>query len=249
MINIVIPMAGNGVRFKDSDHEEPKPLIEVIDGKPMIQLVVECLTPETDHQFIFICRREHDEHYQLDQLFERITCRYQKVIVDEVTEGPACSVLMAKDWFNNDIPMMTACADDYVNTDINQFLKFSETNNAEGTVMTYRNQTPEGSSARIDENGLITEVAEKKVISNITTVGIYYFSKGKYFVEATEQMIRKDARANGEFYVSPVYNEMIALGYTVKPYPIKARDMHTMGTPEGLEIFQRKLETTPEILA
>lgn len=240
-------MAGKGIRFQGTDHEEPKPLIEVIEGKPMIQLVVECLTPEIEHQFIFICRREHDEQYQLDQLFAKITAKYQKVLVDEVTDGPACSVLLAREWINNDQPMMTACADDYVNTDINQFLSTSSKNQADGTIMTYRNRTSAGSSARVDQNGLIKQVAEKKIISDITTVGIYYFSKGRYFVEATEQMIAKDARANGEFYVSPVYNEMIEKGYTIKPYQIKPEDMHTMGTPEGLKIFQKKLQTTPEI--
>ena len=116
-------MAGAGIRFNDTDHEQPKPLIEVVEGKPMIQLVTNCLTPTTEHRFIFICRKEHDENYALDELFEKITNRYEKVIVDEVTEGPACSVLLAKEYINNDEPMLTGCSDDFVDTDINQFIK------------------------------------------------------------------------------------------------------------------------------
>lgn len=241
-------MAGQGIRFQDTDHAEPKPLIEVVAGKPMIQLVVDCLTPNTDHRFIFICQRDHDEAYQLDDLFGKITNRYEKILVDEVTEGPAASVLLAKQWIDNDEPMMTACSDDYVDIDIDAFLTFASEQNTKGTVMTYLGNAPQGSSAKINEDGLITEVAEKKVIGPYTTVGIYYFSKGKYYVKAAEQMIRNDHRANGEFYVSPVYNEMIAQNDSITSYEIPASDMHTMGTPEGLRIFQRKLQSHPEII-
>ncbi|MCB1120561.1 MAG: glycosyltransferase family 2 protein [Verrucomicrobiae bacterium] len=249
MINIVIPMAGRGFRFKDSDHEEPKPLIKVVDGKPMVQLVVENLTPREEHRFIFICRREHDEIYHLDNLFGKITTRYEKVLVDEVTEGPACSVLLARPWIDNDQPMMTACADDFVDTDITEFLEFATGNAAEGTIMTYLANRPSGSSAKINDEGLVTEVAEKQVIGPYTTVGIYYFAKGRYFVEATEQMIRLDKRTNGEFYVAPVFNELIARGFTIKPYEIDAADKHCMGTPESLETFQRNIQSNPDIIS
>ena len=248
MLNIVVPMAGDGTRFNETGHKEPKPLIPVIDGKPMIQLVVECLTPSVEHRFIFICRREHDEEYDLDHLFKTITTRYEKVIVDGVTEGPACSVLLAKQWFDNNDPMMTACADDYVNVDIDEFISAASQNDAEGTIMTYLGSEPAGSSAKITQDEFVTEVAEKKLISPYMTVGVYYFDQGKDYVEATEQMIRNDKRANGEFYVSPVYNEMIARGQPIKSYPIDEKDMHTMGTPETLKEFQRLLESHPEII-
>ena len=242
-------MAGEGIRFQGTGYLEPKPLINVFDGKAMIELVVDCLRPSEEHRFIFICRREHDEAYQLDGLFKKITTQYEKVLVDEVTEGPACSVLLAKQYIDNDEPMMTACSDDYVDVDINDFLKSSAGNNADGTIMTYLGNEPSGSSAIINNEGLITEVAEKKVISPYITVGIYYFAKGKYFVDSIEQMIRGNNRSNGEFYVCPVYNEMIAQGHAIKPYQIDEKDMHTMGTPETLKTFQSKLQSSPEIIS
>ena len=248
MINIVVPMAGDGLRFHGTEYVGPKPLIEVVHGKPMIQLVVECLTPTVEHRFIFICRREHDEEYLLDNLFKKITTQYEKVLVDELTQGPACSVLLAKRWIDSDDPMMTACSDDYVDTEIDDFLKCSTENSAEGTIMTYLGYEPWGSYAKINQEGLITEVAEKKIISPHTTVGIYYFAKGKYFVDAAEQMIRNNNRSKGEFFVCPVYNEMIAQGHKIKPYQIEAKDMHTMGTPEALRKFQSKLQSCPDII-
>ena len=242
-------MAGDGIRFYGTEFKGPKPLIDVVHGKPMIQLVVECLTPTVDHRFIFICRREHDEQYLLDDLFKKITTRYEKVLVDEVTQGPACSVLLAKHFINNDDAMVTACSDDYVDTDIDDFLKCATENKAEGTIMTYLGSEPWGSYAKINKDGLITEVAEKKVISPHTTVGIYYFTKGKFFVDAAEQMIRDDNRTKGEFYVCPVYNEMIAQGFTIKPYQIEAKDMHTMGTPKTLREFQSKVRSFHGIIS
>lgn len=242
-------MAGDGIRFNDTDHEQPKPLIEVVDGKTMIELVVDCLTPRIEHRFIFICRSEHDEEYPLDELFAGITTRYKKALVDEITEGPACSVLLAKPWIDNDEPMLTACSDDYVNADINDFLKFSSESDAEGTIMTYPGTPPGGSYARINNEGLVTKVAEKKIIGPNTTVGIYYFAKGSYFVDAAEQMIRDDIRVNGEFYVCPVFNEMIVQGQTINAYEIDAKDMHTMGTPDALRAFQKKLQSHPEIIS
>ena len=249
MINIVIPMAGHGIRFKDTEHEKPKPLINVFRGKTMIQLVVECLTPEEEHRFIFVCRREHDEAYDLDSLFGKITTRFEKVLVDEVTEGPACSVLEARRYIDNEQAMMTACSDDYVNIDINAFLKFSAGERSAGAIMTYFAERPNGSSVKIDNEGLVTEVAEKQIIGPYMTVGVYHFVRGRTFVEAADQMIRRDARVHGEFYVSPVYNELIANGHIIKAYEIDARHKHGMGTPEGLRMFQNTLLSNPEIIS
>jgi dTDP-glucose pyrophosphorylase len=88
---------------------------------------------------------------------------------------------------------------------------------------------------KVDDSGLVKEVAEKKPISNIATVGIYYYKHGKDFVAAAEQMIRKNIRTNNEFYVAPVYNEMIAVGKQIFSYPIA--EMRGMGTPEDLQRF------------
>ena len=239
-------MAGKGQRFQIADYEEPKPLIEVFRGKLMIEFVVECLTPNIEHRFIFICQREHDEAYQLDHLFKRITKQYRKVLVDEVTEGPAASVLLAKEWIDNDEAMMTACSDDFVDISIDDFLKFASSNESAGTVMTYPGNVVSGSSAQINNEGIITKVAEKKIVGPHTTTGIYYFSKGSYFVESAEKMIQKDLRANGEFYVCPVYNEMIAQNQEIKAYQIDAESMNSMGTPEALKSFQKKLQSAPK---
>jgi hypothetical protein len=109
----------------------------------------------------------------------------------------------------------------------------------DGLIMTMWADDPKWSFVRIDEQGHVTEVVEKKVISNEATVGIYNFRRGADFVAAAEKMIEKGARVNGEFYVAPVYNELISRGEAIGYFNIgKVGDgMYGLGVPEDLNLF------------
>lgn len=239
MINVVIPMAGKGQRFVQQGYSFPKPLIDV-NNKPMIQVAVESLKIP-NAKYIFLVLREHFEQYSLKYLLPLI-CKYNNseceiVIVDKVTEGAACTVLLAKNLINNDIPLLIANSDQYVEFDNDGFWKYMKKKNADGGILTFSSTHPQWSFVKLDDRDMAVEVAEKKPISNIATVGIYHFSKGNDFVSAAEQMIQKDIRVNNEFYVCPVYNELIAEGKKIYTYPVK--EMHGLGTPEDLEKFLR----------
>jgi dTDP-glucose pyrophosphorylase len=157
------------------------------------------------------------------------------VSVTGVTEGAACTVLLAKESINNDEELIIANSDQWVNWNNQHFLSYLREKNADGGIVTFIATHPKWSFVKINEEGLVTEVAEKKPISNIATVGIYYFKKGSDFVQAAEQMISKDIRTNNEFYVAPVFNEMIASGKKILTYPIA--EMRGLGTPEDLKRF------------
>lgn len=237
MINVVIPMAGRGSRFEQAGYSFPKPLIDV-NNKPMIQVVVENIGMNAN--YIFLVLKEHYDKYSLKYLLPLI-CGYnscQIVFVDKVTEGAACTVLLAKDYINNDDELLLANSDQWVNWDSNHFLQFMDKKSADGGIVTFHATHPKWSFAKVDENGLITEVAEKKPISNVATVGIYYCKNGKDFVAGAEQMIAKDIRTNGEFYVCPVFNELIGNGKKVYNYPVA--EMMGLGTPEDLNKFLAK---------
>ncbi len=89
---------------------------------------------------------------------------------------------------------------------------------------------------RYDEQGYVTLVREKEVISDQATVGIYNYKHGSDFVKYAKQMIAKEIRVNGEYYVAPVYNEMIEAGGKIRYYDIR-QNMYGLGTPEDLERF------------
>jgi len=228
-MNILIPMAGAGSRFEKAGYTFPKPLIE-IHGKPMIQKVVENLNIDGRH--IFLVQKEHYDKYALNYLLPLISPGCEIIQVDGVTEGAACTTLLAKHLINNDAPLITANSD--------QFVEFEEgwqdqlNTWADGNILTFTATHPKWSFARVEE-GIVKEVAEKKPISDTATVGIYHWKKGSDYVKYAEQMIEKDIRVNNEFYVCPVFNEAIKDGKKIKTIPIKK--MWGLGTPEDLRYF------------
>ena len=231
-LNVLIPMAGAGSRFEKAGYTFPKPLIEVR-KKPMIQVVVENLNIKAN--FIYVVQKEHREKYNLDALLSLITPGCKVVETEGMTEGAACTALLAKEHINTDAPLFFANSDQFVEWDSNEFFyKMNETE-ADGGVVTFRATHPKWSFAKTDEQGLVVEVAEKNPISNIATVGFYYWKHGSDFIKYAEQMIEKDIRVNNEFYVCPVYNEAIADNKEIRTFDIPK--MWGLGTPEDLKYF------------
>ena len=231
-LNVLIPMAGAGSRFQQAGYTFPKPLIEV-KGKPMIQVVVENLNIKAN--FIYVVQKEHREKYNLDTLLNLITPGCKIVETKGITEGAACTALLAKEFIDSDNPLFFANSDQFCEWDSNEFLyKMNETN-ADGGIVSFRATHPKWSFAKVDEQGLVTEVAEKNPISDIATVGYYYWKHGSDFVKYSEQMIKNDVRVNGEFYVCPVFNEAIADGKEIRTFDIPK--MWGLGTPEDLKEY------------
>jgi len=231
-MRVVIPMAGRGKRFKDAGYSVPKPLITIYD-MPMIELVVNNL--KIKGEYIFVCHKEHYTKYKLENLLTSIKPNCRVLLVDKITGGQASTVLVAKDFINNDDELVISNTDELVKWNSQLFLSFMRENNADGGVVTFNSTNPKWSFVKINDNGDIVKVEEKKPISNIATAGIYYFKKGKFFVEAAEKMIEKNIRTNNEFYVAPTYNEMISDGKKILSYPIA--EMHGLGTPEDVDKF------------
>lgn len=231
-MNVLIPMAGAGSRFEKQGYTFPKPLIEV-KGKPMIQVVVENLN--IDAHFIFIVQKSHREKYNLDTLLNLITPRCSIVEVEGVTEGAACSALLAKDYINNDAPLFFANSDQFVEWNSNEFLYKMQENGVDGGIVTFESTHPKWSFTKVGDDGFVTEVAEKDPISNIATVGYYYWKHGSDFVKYAEQMIDKNIRVNNEYYVCPCYNEAIQDNKKFQIFGVEK--MYGLGTPEDLQYF------------
>jgi NDP-sugar pyrophosphorylase family protein len=238
MINIVLPIAGRGSRFAEAGFELPKPLISV-HGKPMIEVVVNNVRPQTEHRFVFVALKEHLDHLGMRSTLERIAPNCVIVPVEQVTQGAACTVLLAKDYINNDNHLMIANSDQYVDIDINDYLSKLEAEEVDGLIMTMNANDPKWSFVGISDNGYVDNVVEKEVISNEATVGIYNFKKGSDFVSAAERMILRDLRVNNEFYVAPTYNELILNGSKISFYNIgeENRGMYGLGIPSDLKHF------------
>jgi UDP-N-acetylglucosamine diphosphorylase / glucose-1-phosphate thymidylyltransferase / UDP-N-acetylgalactosamine diphosphorylase / glucosamine-1-phosphate N-acetyltransferase / galactosamine-1-phosphate N-acetyltransferase len=240
MINIVIPMAGQGSRFAKAGYKKPKPFIDV-DGKPMIVRVLENLACP-DARYILIARKEHMEKEK--ELVAQIEKDFNAIFIpiDKLTEGTACTVLYARKYINNNEPLLIANSDQIVDINIVDFVDDCKDRNLDGSILTFIDEfkDPKWSFAKIDENDLVTEVKEKVVISEFATVGIYLYSKGQNFVNATIDMIIENERVNGEFYTCPTYNYTINENLKIGIYNIEFKQMHGIGTPYDLNKYLAK---------
>lgn len=239
-MNIVVPMAGRGSRFAVAGFTDPKPLIP-IDGRPMIDWVVENIRPTRPHRFVFICLAEHLVRYpRIEQHLLELCPGCVLVTVNAVTEGAACTVLLAKDHINSDEPLMIANSDQFVDLNIDEYLGHMDSAKADGLIMTFWSDHPKWSYCRMAPDGLVTEVVEKKVISNEATVGIYNFARGSDYVRSAEAMIRENRRVNGEFYVAPTYNILIESGARIVTQGTgrEGSGMYGLGVPEDLALFK-----------
>lgn len=223
-VTVVIPMAGKGQRFKDAGFFVPKPLIP-IGNKPMIERVVDNFRPNFDNHFILVTRND---------VAPKIDGKLYPLNHD--TEGTVATILEIEHMIGRDDPLMIVNCDQLIpNFEPDDFMSKS----ADCSVVVTKNDSPKHSYVKT-ENGLVTEVAEKQVISDKAIAGVYFYRKAKYFIDNAKKMIEKNLRVNNEFYVSPVFNEIIADGLTVNTYEID--NWQPIGTPEELLEFQFKVK-------
>lgn len=231
-LNVLIPMAGLGSRFAQKGYTFPKPLIDV-NGRPMIQVVVENLN--IDANYIFVVQQEHLEKYNIKHLLNLIKPNSKIVVIDGLTEGAACTTLLAKEFIDNDSPLLIANSDQYIEWNSNETMYSFSNNDIDGGMLVFNAVHPKWSFAKLGKDGFIDHVAEKDPISDIASVGVYYWNKGSDYVKYSEQMIRKNIRVNNEFYVCPVINEAISDNKKFKVSYVQ--EMWGIGTPEDLDTF------------
>ena len=236
-LNVLIPMAGEGSRFAKAGYTFPKPLIEV-NNKPMIQVVADNLAINAN--YTYIVREDHYHKYNLNYLLKLITPGCKIVRVNKTTEGAACTTLLAEEIIDNENPLLIANSDQYLQWNSQECMYFFSDPSIDAGILTFKATHPKWSYAKIGEDDLVIEVAEKKPISTNATVGLYYWKKGSDYVKYAKQMINNDIRTNGEFYVCPVFNEAIQDGLKVKTFEVEK--MWGIGTPEDLRVFLEEVK-------
>lgn len=246
-VNIVIPMAGNGSRFANVGYKDPKPLIPVF-GDPMISWVVKNLGVSANYTFLIRKDFEHARNY-----LETLVPGCNVISIDQVTEGAACTVLLAKEYMDNNNPLVIINSDQYIEFEgcetafqfIFDFLYKPDEVPLDGKISTFDGEGhPKWSYAKLGYDGLVTEVREKDPFSPHATTGLYMWKRGSDFVKYANQMISKNIRVNNEFYVVPVFNEALGDGKKVCICP--CRTMWGLGVPEDLEYFLKNFNRPSE---
>lgn len=232
-MNVLIPMAGAGSRFESAGYKLPKPLIEV-KGRPMIERVVDNIN--LNAKYTFVVQEKHELEHKVSETLKRISSNCNVVQTDGLTEGAACTALLAEKFIDNEEPLLIANSDQFVEwNSVNFYYQVLSQQNSDGCILTFKSTHPKWSFAKVNDDGFVTQVAEKNPISDVATVGIYYWRKGSDFVKYAKQMIQKNVRVNNEFYIAPVFNQAIEDGKKITTYEVER--MWGLGTPEDLKIF------------
>jgi dTDP-glucose pyrophosphorylase len=241
-LNILIPCAGRGSRFQREGFEMPKPLINTLD-KPMISWVIEnMIIPDMDINFIFIIQQEHAEKYNFNKILIEECKKYNascKIIqIQGITAGALITCMKARKLIDNDIPLLMANSDQYIDWSPQNFFDIIKYTDADGAVPSFYSTSPKWSFSQVNENGWVTQIKEKEVISSFATVGVYYWGKGSDFVYCADEIIHKNITFNNEYYVAPSYNIGInQLGLKILNYTIPTQAMHGIGVPEDYQQF------------
>lgn len=256
-MNIVIPAAGRGKRFTDVGYAVPKPFILIGDtNRTMLEMVIGNMMADYDFKsaepihFHIILQKIWFTDYKI--LLDKIKSDFRKnamqlgitgsinfIEVDHVTQGPACSTLLADPYIiGTHEPVVILGCDQYVPEGIRPWIRYNRRRGAEGSLMTFAHNDSRWSYVASDPDHNVTLCREKEVISSFANTGIYYFNSWHTFKYYAQQMIDDDARVGNEFYIAPVYNYMIADRKKVVHYFVN--EFYGTGTPDDLNKFVRK---------
>jgi RpiB/LacA/LacB family sugar-phosphate isomerase len=233
--NLLLPIAGKAQRFVDEGYAMPKPLI-MAKTKQVIDWAMESINTK-DCNLIFAVRLEHINNFSIDEILRQKFGENTKiVVVDHDTDGSVSTCLLARDHINNNDPLIIYTPDVYFQ---NTFDPSSINEDLDGLLLTFKANSPAHSYVSTNKDGFAIKTAEKQVISSDAAVGVYYFKKGRYFVDYAEELVKKDIRTKDEFYICPMYNLLIRDGLSVSIKQVEK--MHVLGTPEELEFFVDKV--------
>tara|TARA_Y100000114_G_scaffold40536_1_gene36036 strand:- start:10408 stop:11562 length:1155 start_codon:yes stop_codon:yes gene_type:complete len=233
--NLLLPIAGKAQRFLDGGYKMPKPLI-MAKTKQVIDWAMESFNT-SQCNITFAVRLEHINNFSIDEILKK---KFGKdvniVVIDHDTDGSVSTCLLAKEYINNDLPLIIYTPDVYFQDPFNPDNISEE---LDGLILTFKANSPAHSYVALDKNGYATKTAEKQVISSDAAVGVYYYKTGKMFVDYAEELVNKNIRTKDEFYICPMYNLLIRDGLKVGIEKVKK--MHVLGTPEELEFFVEKV--------
>lgn len=242
MITILIPLGGKSNFFDSPEYQYPKPLIE-INGKPMIQLIIENFASIYDEKkFIFIVKKTDCEKFHIDNIIQLLTKNTSKIIkISENTKGAACSALMAIEELDNNNELIIANGDQIIDADFSKVVQQFRDTHSDAGVITFNSVHPKWSYIRLDADNTVIEITEKRPISTHAIAGFYYFKKSSEFIHAAFRSILKDSNIDGNYYIAPTMNELVLDNKKIGFYTIENEHYHTFYSPKKVKEFENCL--------
>lgn len=235
-------MAGSDARFEEAGYPFPKNVVEIA-GLPLVEHVVKNISAlsELGARFVFVIRRDEDQRHHTGAVLRLLSPSATVLAVPSLTGGAACTALLAIEHIDNDEPLLIANGDQVLDADLSAIVRGFQTRKLDGGIIVFRSTHPRWSYVRCDPDGFVVEAAEKHPISNLATAGAYYFARGRDFVRAAMESIKKDAHFNNAFYVCPCYNELVLEGAKIGVAEIAKEAYHSLATTQGVEAYAEHL--------
>jgi len=241
-LNFIIPMGGEGKRFKNSKFNKPKFMIET-KNKTLLEWAIQSLPLDFAHKIFFIIRKNDEQNFRVKEFIKKImkekfsNIKFEILLLSKNTRGQAETVLNCKKYINNDRGLLIFNNDTYFkSTRLKSRLLSMKNQNIDGILGIFNSNNPEYSFVKIDNENKVIKTKEKKVISNFASTGMYIFSKGSDFIKSVEYAIEEEILSKNEFYISELYNILIKEG---KKFTVDIADEFvTLGTPEDIKKFE-----------
>jgi dTDP-glucose pyrophosphorylase len=243
MINVLLPMAGASALFDTQQYPYPLPLTELL-GQPMIEHVVANLrtlgTLGEDVRFIFVVKNEDCRRFHLDHTLALLAPQHCEIVrLNADTQGAMCSALMAIAHIDNGDPLVICNFDQLIEPGLQELFSELRATKCDAGCLTFDAVHPRWSYVRL-ENGMVVEATEKKPVSRHAIAGFYYFAQGSRFVAAARRAILNQSSVNGQFYIAPVFNELILNGDVVKAVAVAPGSYFSFYTPQRIDDYERQ---------
>lgn len=239
-MKILMPMAGSDEAFRNHGFPYAKPVIE-IDGRPLVEHAVRGLRAIGGARFVFVIRKDDDLRFHLRDVLHLLDPDAVVVRADGETAGAACTALLAVEHIADDEELLIANADQILDFDVAAAIDDFRARDLDGGTVVFDSVHPRWSFVKTGPDDLVVEAAEKRPISRSATAGLYYFRRGRDFVEAAQRMIRKGASVNGGYFVCPAFNEMILGQRRIGVVRIRREEYISLATPQAVEDYEKLL--------
>ena len=238
-MKILALMAGGSDAFREAGYLYPKNLVE-IQGLPLVQQFIRSLDGlmQPDGKLICMVREDENRQYHTGEVITLLAPNAVTLNVSEQTAGAACTALLAVEHINDDEPLLVLNGDQILTANVAAIIGDFQARNLDGGIVVFEAVHPRWSYVKTNADGLVTETAEKRPISNLATAGMYFFAKGSDFVRGAMDMIRKDANVGGHFYVCPVYNELILQQKKIGVGKIDRSAYFSLANPQGVQEYE-----------
>jgi dTDP-glucose pyrophosphorylase len=237
-IDVVITMGGLGSRFRKMGYNVPKYMIEA-KGKTLFEwsmISLEGYSADVN-QYVFIAMKDDNADVEgfINSRCEKMNLQnYHIILLDYLTDGQATTAALAERYWNPENSLLIYNIDTYVEA--------GEMNSAElkgdGFIPCFQAEGDHWSFVRLDDNGRVAEIKEKKRISNYCTLGAYYFKTCRLYKKLYDEYYgREQELVNGEKYVAPLYDFLLSKGGEIYISDVPSEKVHVLGTPEELQAF------------